>query len=288
VEIITRIDYDHQAFLGWRLEEIAREKAAIIRSGWAVTAAQAAEVTAILLDRASEAGVSLWVHGRDLALKVRSRDLSGQRLDLSGPGWEVSDCFVPLLGGFQSENALLGVAAVKALAASGVEVGESAIREGLARVRWPGRFQVIGGDPWLVLDGAHNPAGAQALAAALEEHFPGVAKTIIVGISSDKDKAGILKALAPIASRMILTASSNPRATSPGELRALLPPSDTRVEVAADISEALSLGLEPPTTPMVCVTGSLFCVADALAKVAGSRDIPCEIEKGADSVDLPF
>jgi len=283
-EVITRIAFDHQGFLGWRLEEIAREKAAIIRSGHAVAAAQAPEVAQILVAQAETAGVPLWLHGRDLAVNVRARDLSGQRLDFSGPGWQLRDCFVPLLGGFQAENALLAAATVKALAAEGLQVDDRAIRHGLARVSWPGRFQLLGRAPWLILDGAHNPAGAQALAAALEEYFPRVPRTFIVGISSDKDKAGILKALLPLAARLILTASSNPRATAPEELRAVLPPSDTRVETAPNVAEALSMALIPPATPIICVAGSLFLVADILTRAAGAQDIPCEIEGTADSI----
>jgi len=282
--VITRIDYDHQAFLGWRLEEIAREKAAIIRSGCAVAAAHAPEVTQILAAQAAEVGVPLWLQGRDLTVRVRARNLSGQRVDLFGPGWELSDCDVPLLGGFQAENTLLAVATVKALAARGLGVDDGVIRHGLARVSWPGRFQVIRRDPWVILDGAHNPAGAQALATALEENFPGLAKTLIIGISSDKDKAGILKALTPLASRLILTASSNPRATPPDELRALLPPSEGRVELAPNVIEALAMAFTPSMTPVLCVTGSLFCVADVLRQAAGDRDIPCEIERQADSI----
>ncbi len=284
-EVITRIAFDHEAFLGWRLEEIAREKAAILRSGRAVAAAQAPEVAQILVAQAEMAGVPLWLQGRDLAVHVRARDLSGQRLDFSGPGWELGDCSVALPGSFQAENALLAVATVKALAAKGLQVDDRAIRQGLARVSWPGRFQLIGGDPWLILDGAHNPAGAQALAAALEEYFPRVPRTLIVGVSSDKDKAGILKALLPLVARLILTASSNPRATAPEELLAVLPPSDTRVEMAPNVVEALSMALTPPTTPVICVAGSLFLVADVLTSVAGARDSPCEVERTAGSIE---
>lgn len=286
--VITRIDYDHQAFLGWRLEEIAREKAAIIRTGFAVAAAQAPEVIEILLARAAEAGVPLLLQGRDLTVEVRSRDLSGQRLDLAGPGWELSDCFVPLLGSFQAENCLLAVATVKAAASSGLNLSDRAIQQGLAGVLWPGRFQVVRRDPWLILDGAHNPAGALALSTALREAFPGLGKTLIVGISRDKDTAGILKVLTPLASRLILTASSNSRATPPDDLLALLPPIEIRVEVAPDVARALSVAVAPPATPIICVTGSLFCVADALVEITGDRDIPCEIERGADSIETLF
>lgn len=284
VSVISPVAYDHQAFLGWSLEEIAAEKAAIIRSGRAVAAAQAAVVTEILCRRAAALGIPLWLAGRELHVELLARDLSGQRLRVSGPGWSMDDVFLPLLGSFQPQNALLAVAAVKAVAASGIPVPDFAIGEGLARVSWPGRFQVVGRDPWVVLDGAHNPAGAQALAASLRDTFSEQPKTIILGISADKDKAGILKAIAPVASRVILTASSHPRATPPEELRALLPPTEALVEVARSVGEALSVAVAPPRTPIICVTGSLFTVADVLTRMRGGGDIPCEVERGRDSV----
>jgi dihydrofolate synthase/folylpolyglutamate synthase len=288
VSVISHVDYDHQAFLGWSLEEIAREKAAILRSGVAVAASQAPVVTDILCRRAAAVGIPLWLEGRDLSATLRCRDLSGQKLSLAGPGWSLDDLFLPLGGNFQLQNALLAVAAVKALAASGIRVSDAQVRQGLERVRWPGRFEVIGRDPWLVLDGAHNPAGAQALAASLKDAFGDQPKTLIVGISADKDRAGILKALAPAAARLILTASTNPRATPPEELAALLPPTEVPVEVAPSVLEALALALSPPVTPIICVTGSLFTVAEVLAARHGGGDIPCEIERGSDRVESLF
>ncbi|MBI4589271.1 MAG: bifunctional folylpolyglutamate synthase/dihydrofolate synthase [Candidatus Rokubacteria bacterium] len=288
VSVISHIDYDHQAFLGWSLEEIAAEKAAIVRSGSAVAAAQAAGVTRVLRRRAEVMGVPLWLEEDHLAVRLLSRDLSGQRIAVSGPGWNLEPLFLPLLGSFQPQNALLAVAAVKALTAAGVRVPEAAVREGLARVRWPGRFQIVGRNPWIVLDGAHNPAGAQALASSLRDAFGDEPKTLILGISADKDKAGILKALAPVASRLILTASTHPRATPPEELRALLPPTEARMEVTGSVREALRLALSPPAPPMICVTGSLFTVADVLAEQHREGDIPCEIERGRDSVESLF
>lgn len=289
VSVVTRIDYDHRAYLGWSLEEIAGEKAAIIRSGRAVAGAQAAEAAGILLSRAGSVGVPLLLEGRDLAVSVERADLTGQRLHVAGPGWALSDLSLPLLGVFQPGNALLAVAAVKELMASGVEVSEEAIRRGLGRVRWPGRFQVIGRDPiTMVLDGAHNPAGAQALAASLNAYFGEEPKTVILGISSDKDKAGILKCLAPLATRLILTASSHPRATPPEDLLALLPPTEVRVETSRSVAEALSLAQDDPKTPIMCVSGSLFTIADALSLIRGVRDIPCGIEGGIDSIESLF
>lgn len=280
VEVVTRVDYDHQAHLGWRLEEIAREKAAIIRSGSAVAAAQPPEVEAVIEDQAERSGVPLALQGRQLFVSVDGRDLSGQRLTLSGPDWRLRELFLPLLGSFQPDNALLAVAAVKSLAAHGIIVSDEAVRRGLATVSWPGRFQLAGRAPAVVLDGAHNPGGAQALATSLCDLFGEAEKTLILGISRDKDKAGILKVLVPLATRLILTESSNPRATPARELRDLLPPTEARVEVTGSVSEALPLALTPPRSPIVCVAGSLFCVADALAQTCSRQDSPCGIERG--------
>ena len=141
---------------------------------------------------------------------------------------------------------------------------EAAIRLGLAHTRWPGRFQVLEGEPRLVLDGAHNPNGARALAESLRDYFGDEPKTLIVGIAADKDARGILGALVPVASRVILTRSSNARAADPAALLRAMPPSDVRVETAPSVSRALDLAYSLPRTPIICVAGSLFLIADVL------------------------
>ncbi len=272
VEVITRIDLDHEAYLGSTLEAIAREKAAIIRSGVALSARQEPAVEALLARRAFERAVPLLVEGRDLAVRVRRATLEGQWLDFEGPGWRVDDVRCALLGVFQPENALLAAAAARALG-----VSDAAIRDGLAGVRWPGRFQLIRAIPPVIVDGAHNPAGARALAASLAAYFPGRRGTLIVGISADKNMAGILGALVPSADRVICTAADHPRAASPETLAALarqaagdLP---LRVETAPSPPEALRLALSEPDTPMVCVAGSLFMIGEILAQATENTDI---------------
>jgi dihydrofolate synthase/folylpolyglutamate synthase len=272
VEILARIDLDHQASLGHTLAEIAAEKAAIIRSGTAFAARQEPEALAVLLARATRTGVPLLLEGRDLHVAVRGFDLDGQRLDLRGPGWQMQDVRCRLLGTFQPGNALLAAAAARHL---GVE--EGAIRRGLDAVRWPGRFQIAGREPLLIVDGAHNPGGARALAASLRAYFPGQPITLVLGISADKDQAGILEALAPVASRLILTACASPRAASPEALRALLPAADPRVQTASSSREALALALAAPRTPIVCVAGSLFLVGEVLAQAPEKQDVLCGV-----------
>ena len=268
LEVLSRIDYDHQASLGHTLTEIAGEKAAIIRSGVAVAARQEPEAEEVLVRRAAAARVPLELAGRDLHVVARTFALDGQRLDLRGPGWRLDDVLCRLLGVFQPDNALLAAAAAQHLGAD-----EAAIRRGLATVQWPGRFQIIGREPIVILDGAHNPGGARALAASLAAYFPGQALTLVLGIAADKDVGGILGALAPLASRLILTTYASPRAASPATLRASLPPCTAEVRTAGSLREALSLAATTPRPPIICVAGSLYLIGEALAQAHEAHDI---------------
>src|SRR5919197_1064647 len=215
--VITSLDLDHQELLGSTLAEIAAEKAAIIRGGLVVSAAQPPEAADVVRKRAASTGVPLLESGRDLHIEVVHRSLAGQRFHCRGPGWTLADLELTLLGTYQAANALLAVAAARHLGAP-----EAAIRAGLRRVRWPGRFEVRR-EGRLVLDGAHNPGGARALAASLATFFGDERATFIVGLSREKDAGAILGALAPRAARFIFTASSNRRAADPRTLAAALP-----------------------------------------------------------------
>ncbi len=277
--VLSRIDLDHEAVLGGTLEAIAAEKAAIVRGGPSFSAAQAPEALAVIERHARAAAVPLLVEGRDLHVRVEHRDLDGQRLTCRGPGWTLADVTLAMPGAFQSSNALLGVAAARALGAS-----ERAIRRGLERVYWPGRFQVLGGGPWLVLDGAHTPSGARALAASLGECFAGASVTLIVGTSADKDARAMLDALVPLARRVILARSSSARSADPLALSRLMPAGAPPAEIAGSAVEALAMALEPAPDTVTCVAGSLFLIGDTLAHLAGDGDYPCPIEKGAASM----
>jgi len=140
-------------------------------------------------------------------------------------------------------------------------------------VDWPGRFQIAGRDPIVVLDGAHNPDGARALARSLAEYFPGQPLALVIGVYADKDHRGILEILAPLATRVILTAFASRRAAAPEVLRADLPPGDPRVETAPSPWEALRLALAGVRTPVICVAGSLGLIGEILAQAPEKQDI---------------
>jgi dihydrofolate synthase/folylpolyglutamate synthase len=267
VVVLGPIDYDHQLELGDTLTAIAGEKAAIIRGGVAFSARQDPEAAAVVERRAAGAGVPLQREGDELHVVPRGFTLEAQRLDLAGPDWALDDVACGLLGVFQPGNALLAAAAARALGA-----GDPAIRAGLRGARWPGRFQVFRRDPIVILDGAHNPAGARALAASLRAYFPGRPVTFAIGILADKDAGGILSALAPLAAGIVLTASGNPRAAPPETLRALLP-AGLPVEVAPSPSEALARATAEAAGGIVCVAGSLSLIGDVLAAAGDGQDV---------------
>ena len=267
VVVLGPIDYDHQHELGDTLALIATEKAAIIRSGVAFSARQDPAAEAVITRRAAETGVPLSLEGRDLRVTPIGFTLEAQRLHLEGPDWRIPDVACGLLGVYQPGNALLAAAAARELGAD-----EGAIRAGLRGARWPGRFQIFRRDPLVVLDGAHNPAGARALAASLRAYFPGRPVTFVFGVLADKDAGGILAALRPLAARVILTASANPRAAAPEALRALLP-AGARVDTARSPQDALAMAIAEDPHGIVCVAGSLSLIGDVLAAAGDGQDV---------------
>jgi dihydrofolate synthase/folylpolyglutamate synthase len=279
VSVLTRIDIDHEMWLGSTIESIADAKAAIIRSGVAVVSAQRPEARAIIERRAAEVGVPLLLEGRDLRVEVRSSGVDGSRIDCIGPDFRLDDLALPLVGLHQPGNALAAVTAARVLGAD-----DGAIRAGLARARWPGRLSIVRRDPWLVLDGAHNPDGARALAVSLRALFGGEARiTFVLGVYADKDARGIVEALRPLAARFVLTRAASERAADPAGLVSLVGPG-TPVTVTASVAEALSVAGALRATPIVCVAGSIAVVGEALLHLTGT-DKPCPVENGADSMD---
>lgn len=143
----------------------------------------------------------------------------------------------------------------------GIERSARRGQDGNARAQWEGRFQILGRRPWLVLDSAHNPAGARALATALASYFPGRRTRFVLAVSRDKDLAGILQALVPIARGFTMTRSSSPRAAPAEELAAFVP----EALPVPDISEVLAAAVAAADAEsVVCLTGSIFAVGEAL------------------------
>ncbi len=254
VAVITPIDFDHEAFLGSSLTSIAGEKAGILKAGAkAVFAAQRADALAVLEAKAAELGVapehsSDWVISDLKASRWRSEFVA------SGPVSIVVSC--GLAGAHQVENARTAVAALWAF---GVE--SHFITAGIAAAEWPGRLERVAENPDIILDGAHNPAGARALASFIQQQFSGEPIRIVFGAMRDKAHDEVVGTLFPLAAEVVLTAPNQPRALGPESLAELT--DHQNVRVLASVAEALDYVKSKPMTTFV--TGSLFLVGEARA-----------------------
>jgi dihydrofolate synthase/folylpolyglutamate synthase len=246
--VITNIQFDHEKWLGDTLPQIAREKAGIIKPGVPVlTATEAPEALAVIASTAANLGAPLTV--------VTATDSARPPLD---------SIQLPLLGDHQRLNAALAVAVIRQLA-SALCVSEDALRRGLESVQWPGRLQLVKRPTGqtVLLDGAHNPAGADALRAAFRKHFPATPAGLIIGLLEDKDRDSICRLLAPLAHRIWTAPVDSDRTASADSVAALCRRHhpQARVAVCASLAEALQAAHE---CSFLIVTGSLHFLGEAM------------------------
>lgn len=263
VALLTRVDLDHPQ-LGSTAEQIAKEKAGIIKPGAiAVSQVQAPEVLAVLEERVRSQGAQLLLSGRDMQLTDRRAAVGGQLLSVQTPAGRLDDLFLPLLGRHQAHNALVALTAVEAML-GGRLLDVETVRRALAGVRSPGRMEVIGRSPLILLDGAHNPAGARALAAALEDELIVGQRILVLGCLADKDIHGILAELALVADRVIVTESGSDRSASTSDLAAAAAAVGVRAVEEANVVDALQRARElADPHDAIVVTGSLTVVGEA-------------------------
>jgi dihydrofolate synthase / folylpolyglutamate synthase len=261
VAVINPVRLDH-AELGSTVGQVAREKAGIIsEGGTCVSAEQWPDAKAVIVEEAAARRARLVEAGVEFALLERTPHESGQRLTLAGLGGTVEDIELPLHGAHQAANAAVALAAVEALRGS---VDPEAVRSGFSAVRTAGRFEVVPGAIPVILDGAHNPAGAEALATAMHEELSGRRTVIVVGAMGDKDCGGIIDALLPVADGMVCSEAPNSRAAPAESLAKLVKVAGHRAEVEPDVGRAIERArtLAGPGG-MVVVTGSLYLVGAA-------------------------
>ncbi len=307
VAVITSLSLDHTAWLGNTLEQIAFEKAGIIKPGVPVVSApQEPEALAVLERIAAERRAPLIVVGRDVRVERGAWGLDSQEFTveassdlmrgLSGPPFLAKTTFhIPLPGAHQVVNAAVAVTALAVvslnrsrllppaardypaakcgglssaasrksdlLSLDTLSIDTAAVQTGLRNTHWPGRFEIARREPPLIFDGAHNADSAQKLASALEECFPGQRWMLIFGSSSDKDIAGMLDALLPLAARAIVTRARTSRAADVESIAQRVADRRRPVEIASSVHDAVqrAIALGEPTV----VTGSLYIVAEA-------------------------
>ena len=245
--VITAIDYDHQEFLGGSIEEIAREKAGILKPGVrAVFSRQMPEVARVL----EAAGVPhIWTADQ----RVDDVEIAARGCNFTFDGRRV-EC--PLAGAHQLENALTAATALHLL---GIDPA------GIARTKWPGRLERISEHPEIILDGAHNPGGARALAEHLRRFYADRPICLVYGMMRDKPAREMVDVLFPLANRVILTAAANARAMPPSEIRDAYTGPARPIDLTATVNEAMELARS--RCGLIVVAGSLFVAGEARAIV---------------------
>lgn len=268
VSVITSISYDHTTVLGETLTQIAGEKAGIIKRGLPVVSApQGQEALAVVERVAAERDAPLTLVGRDWKWKPLDQNLDWQDFRVAPPnGADPLDLRLHLLGAHQLANATTAIAAVVTQSDRDTPVLPGAIRVGVENASWPGRFEVLGRAPYLILDGAHNGDSAHQLVATLDALLPGARIVWIFGASSDKNIGAMLDELLPRSPELIVTRSNHPRAADPMELARVAEEHGAEHVVAGTVADALAIARKNITaTDVIVVTGSLFVVAEARA-----------------------
>jgi dihydrofolate synthase/folylpolyglutamate synthase len=272
VAVFTPIALDHQARLGNTVAEIARTKAGIIKpAATVVTAMQSLDAMDELREAAAHDEASMRIEMVDFALESTTVAVGGQVISVRGLADSYSDLFLPLYGDYQGQNAAVAIAAVEAFLGGGtVPLSTDVLAEGLAEATSPGRLQLVGIEPTVLVDAAHNPHGARALAGAMTEYFDFTEIAIVIAVLGDKDAHGVFAELAPVASLFFVTRSHSDRATPVEELAAVAHTVAAEESVLSfeDFADAVGAAREwaaAAPSRAVLITGSITLVGEALA-----------------------
>jgi dihydrofolate synthase/folylpolyglutamate synthase len=270
VTAITSIGFDHEQYLGSTLADIAAEKAGIIKRDIPVIVGDVpseadAVIRAIARDR--NAPVTAATDSRIVLEEIDPASGGASHVRLRTPSRDYGALTVGLAGRHQVHNAVVAVLMLEAIDAAGLPVPLDAVREGLARVRWPGRLERIAlrGGREVLLDAAHNPSGAATLAAFLSES--GSRRPLVFAAMRDKDARGMLAALLPHASSVVMTRASHPRSADPLELAELARTIAADVDVLVEPAPAAAIAAAWRQSPAIVVAGSIFLLGDVMKEL---------------------
>jgi dihydrofolate synthase/folylpolyglutamate synthase len=275
VSVIMPIGLDHMEYLGNTIGEIAKTKAGIIKEqGFVVLAQQEPEAAVELLRRAAEVGADVAREGLEYSIDSRAIAVGGQLISITGLRGHYDEIFLPLHGKHQASNAAAALIAVEAFFGE-QDLDIDAVRAGFANVSSPGRCEIIHRDPTIILDAAHNPHGARAIAETIQSEFTFDDVTGIVALMADKDALGILQALEPIMNQIIVTTNSAERSMSVKDLEVLATQvfGADRVFSQPTLTEAIEKAIKDSVRPLseeslaILITGSVVTVGEARTAV---------------------
>jgi dihydrofolate synthase/folylpolyglutamate synthase len=279
VNVVTPIGLDHREYLGDSIMEIASEKAGIITEGSvAILAAQDVEAAEILIERCAEVEAVIARQGVEFGVIERDVAVGGQLLALQGLHGRYDDVFLPLFGEHQAHNAAVALAATEAFIGNN-ELDPEIVREGFGSVTSPGRLEVLRRNPTIIVDAAHNPHGAQALAGAVDESFEFSRLIGVLGMLEEKDATGILTALEPVLDQVVITSPRSPRALGAEDLADLAIEifGEERVSCEVTLSSAIERAVTVAEEESmyggvgVLITGSVVLVGEAKRILGDAR-----------------
>jgi dihydrofolate synthase/folylpolyglutamate synthase len=269
VAVVTNVSLDHQDVIGPTREDIAKEKAGIVKPGCTLVLGES-DPALVAIFRKTDAG-AIWQRDEDFGCVQNRLAHGGRLLELRTPGATYEHVMLPVHGAHQGDNAAIALAAVEAFFVS--PLAADVVAEAFAAVQLPGRMEVVGRRPLTVLDGAHNPAGALALAGALDEAFGGVSgRVLVVGFLAGRDPDEMLAALDAGRARLVVACPPpSPRALPPEEVAAAAGRLGVAASVTTSVREAVALGRDvAEPDEMVLITGSLYVVGTARAVLRGA------------------
>ncbi|HJP66330.1 MAG TPA: Mur ligase family protein [Actinomycetota bacterium] len=284
ISVVGPIGLDHVDQLGHSVEEIAREKSGVIKEGaTTVVREQRPEAMRVLEQRAAQVGATLVVEGRDFSLADRAQAVGGQLVTVAGIHAGYEEFFLPLFGEAVARNAAAAVAAVEALLGRALDVGAVAAALGAASV--PGRVEVAGHQPLVVLDGAHNPDAARSLVETLREAFRWSRLHLVIAMFGDKDVAAVTGDLAAITDRAYVAPNSAVRsATADRVAEGLRSGAVADVQTFTTVEGALQAAIEAAEEEdLILVTGSFYTVGDARRALASVSHPPADPASGGRS-----
>ena len=269
VSIITNVDFEHTEHLGKSLRKIAYEKCGIIKRRIPViTAENKKEALEVIEETCRRKKARLYQVGKEIKFRYQMSDLRYQTFNIEGIHGSYKNLKTPLLGKHQLLNAACAIGAAEFLRPK-VRITNEEIRKGLAKTQWPGRLEIkpltVNRSPFtVILDGAHNVAGAKVLKEAIRDSFNYKRLILVLGILKDKDIEGIMSQIAPLASRIIITKPQTPRATEPEEIAKIGKEYSGSIVVKERVSQAVKCALScAKRRNIVLITGSLYTVAEA-------------------------
>lgn len=266
VSVITSVSLDHTHVLGTTLEEVAGEKAGIIKEGIPVICGiEQEEIIKMIEDICQKKHCQVLFSKNQGGYKLKENTVDYQKFDIYLDGSQYIDLKIPLLGEHQLKNAHIATMTIELFKGLNAEIKEKDIREGLMKTKWPGRLEIIQKDPFVILDCAHNPSGMKALGSVINDMFSHTKKTLVMGIMRDKDIPGIVKEAGSFADSIIITRPKFERAAEPELILNWAEKYCQDVKIIQNVAEAVNFAISSAdSNDSVIIAGSIFNVGEAM------------------------